>query len=490
VKLPDTSLSASVLGLLTAATITIGFALPHLLKLKTTAPIRVLRRDLPPPKLSSSAAYGIAVGMLLIMIYAIVRDLKLVVLIAGGLAAVAAVSAACGWVLVKLLSRFRGAAGVAWRYGLANISRRGGESVIQIVAFALSLMVLLLLTVVRTDILEEWRATVPEDAPNYFLINIDPAKWPDIQAFFAEELNATPDYLPFIRGKMVRINGVPVDEISFGDGPQPFVVRQETNLTWRSELPETNKIVEGQWWGADYEGPIQVSMGVDIARSLRIGVGDTVAFDVGGEDFEAPVTSLRSIEWDSMRPNFYIMLSPGAATELPQTIISSVHVPPDKRFLLNSFVRKFPGVTVFDLEVILGQVRMVIDRASMSVQYVFLFTLMAGVIVLLAAIQSTRDERRFESALLHTLGAQRRTILQGIAVEFTALGSLAGLLAAFGATAVGFVLAKQIFELDFSFNPLIWLIGLLFGSIVVGVTGTFAMRKAVNEPPVIVLRDG
>jgi putative ABC transport system permease protein len=202
------------------------------------------------------------------------------------------------------------------------------------------------------------------------------------------------------------------------------------------------------------------------------------------------VTSLRSIEWDSMRPNFYLMLSPGAVEGLPQTIIASIFVPPEKRFSLNSFVRAFPGVTVFDLEVMLGQVRMVIDRASMAIQYVFLFTLLAGITVLLAAIQATRDERRFESALLHTLGARRNTILQGVAIEFVVLGGLAGILAALGATAVSYVLAEKVFNLDFSVSPVLWLVGMVMGCVVVGVTGTLATRKAVNEPPVVVLRDG
>ncbi len=490
VELPSTSLVAGVLGLLTAATITIGFALPHLLQLKNTAPIRVLRRDLPPPQLSAGATYGIAIGMLLLMIWAIVRDLTLVGYIAAGLAIVAAASVAVGWLLVRSVARFRGAAGVAWRYGLANISRRGKESVVQIVAFALSLMVLLLLTVVRTDILEEWQATLPDDVPNYFLINIDPAQWPGIRQFFAEELNATPEYLPFIRGKIVRIKGQPVDDVEIPDPRGRRFVRQETNLTWGAKFPETNTITAGEWWGEDYSGDIQVSLSDDIFRALGLNIGDNIGFDIGGEEFEAPVTSARSIEWDSMRPNFYIMLSPGSAEQLPQTIIASVHVPKDRRFVLNSFVREYPGVTVFDLEVILGQVRMVIDRASMSVQYVFLFTLLAGIIVLLAAIQATRDERRFESALLHTLGARRSKILQGLAVEFTALGSLAGMLAAFGATAVGFVMAEKIFRLDYTIDPLLWLAGLIVGSVVVGVTGTLATRRAVKEPPVVVLRDG
>jgi len=490
VDLPPTSMSAALLGLITAATVTIGFALPHLLQLKNVAPMRVLRRDLPPPQLSSTVTYGIAIGALLLMVWSIVRDLKLVVYIAGGLGTVALLSVAGGWLLVRGLTRFRGAAGVAWRYGLANISRRGTESIVQIVAFALSLMMLLLLTVVRTDILAEWRATLPDDAPNYFLVNIDPEQWPEIKSFFEDELGAAPDYLPFIRGKIVRINGQSVDAYAFPSERGRRFVRQETNLTWNAELPESNVVTAGEWWDESDGEEIQISLSADLFQAFGLSIGDTIGVDVGGEEIDAPVTSARSIQWDSLQPNFFVMLSPGLAEQLPQTIIASVHVPVGERLVLNSFVRAYPGVTVFDLEVIIGQVRMVIERASMSVQYVFLFTLLAGIIVLLAAIQATRDERRFESALLHTLGARRSKILQGIAVEFTALGSLAGALAAFGATGVGFVIAEQVFKLDYTVDPVLWLVGLVVGSLVVGVTGTLATRKAVSEPPVVVLRDG
>ncbi|MAF83739.1 MAG: FtsX-like permease family protein [Gammaproteobacteria bacterium] len=489
IALPQTSWQAGSLGLLTAATITVGFALPHLLMLKNTAPIRVLRRDMPPPQLSSGITYGIAIGMLLAMVFMIVRDLKLVVYIFGGVATVAVLSFIAGWILVRSLTGFRGAAGVAWRYGLANISRRGTESIVQIVAFALSINVLLLLTIVRSDILEEWKASLPEDAPNYFLVNIDPEQWPQMRTFFNDELGAVPEYLPFIRGKIVRISGTPIDDYKFPNEGGRFFTGQETNFTWQATLPDTNRITAGQWWGEDYVGEPQASLDERIAERLGVGVGDSLGLNVGGEELEVPITSLRAIEWDSMRPNFYLMLSPGEVQQLPQTIIAAVFVPPDRRLVLNQFVRAFPGVTVFDLEVIMGQVRMVIERASLSVQYVFLFTLLSGVIVLLAAVQATRDERRFESALLHTLGARRSKILQGIAVEFTALGCLAGGLAAFGAMAIGWVLAEQVFQLDYTLNPYLWLIGLILGSVVVGVTGTWATRKAVTEPPVAVLRE-
>jgi putative ABC transport system permease protein len=490
VDLPPASWFAGSLGLLTAATITIGFALPHLLKLKDTPPMRVLRHDLPPPRLGTGLSYGIAVAALLLMIGAIVRDALILGLIAGGLVLVTLIAVAGGWLLVVTFTRFRGAAGVAWRYGLANISRRGSESVVQIVAFALSLMVLLLLTLVRSDLLNEWQRTLPEDAPNYFLINIDPQEWPGIRDFFVSETGAAPDFLPFLRGRMTTVNGQSISDVEFPNIRGENFSQREGNLTWRAELPDTNEVRDGEWWTEANHEEIEASLEVGIARDLGVGVGDTLGFNIGGENIEARVTSLRFVEWDSLRPNFFVMLSPGLAEELPQTYIASVYIPPKTRRLLSGFIRQFPSVTLLDLEVILGQVRMIIERASMAVQYVFLFTLLAGITVLLAAIQVTKDERRFESAILHTLGAGRRKIMQGLAVEFTALGTLAGLLAAFGATAVGWVVAEQAFELDYSLNPWLWLTGCIAGAAVVGFCGTLATRGAVNEPPVAVLREG
>ncbi len=489
VDLPMPSITPAWLGALTSATVVLGFALPHLWQLKRAAPIRVLRRDLPPPALSTAATYALAVAALVGMIYAIVRDLELVGFVVGGLAALALVAGIAGWGLVALVTRFRGAAGVAWRYGLANISRRGAESVVQIVGFGLGLMVLLLLTVVRSDLLGAWRRTIPPDAPNYFLINIAPATWPDMARFIREKIGSEPSSLPFIRGRLTAINDKPVADMKLGNMQGANFVRREQNITWTGGLPESNRIVSGEWWGEDYEGAPQMSLEEDVARGLGVKVGDSMSFNVGGEEFAAPVTSIRRIEWDSFAPNFYLMLSPGLAAELPQTYIASFHVPPERRRLLNDLVRGFPGVTVFDLEAILAQVRMVVDRASLAVQYVFMFTLLAGVMVLLAAVQVTREERRFESAILHALGADRRTILQGVAVEFTALGGLAGALGALGATVIGLVLAQRVFDLDYVVSPVLWPAGLLVGSVLVGLTGTLATRKAVNEPPVNVLRD-
>lgn len=487
--LPPASGQPFLLGVLTAATVVVGFALPHLLRLGSTPPLRVLRKDLPAPQLGALATWGTALAAIAVLVFVIVRDALLVGLIAGGLVAMAVLAGGIGWLLVRSLGRFRGAAGIAWRYGLANIARRGPESIVQIVAFGLSLMVLLLLGVVRNDILSTWEETLPATAPNHFMINIEPDQLPGLRAFFQTEIDRDVTALPLIRGRLSAINGQPASAFKAAGAQGAAFLQREANLTWTAALPASNKVTDGQWWGSDYAGPPQVSLDAKLAASLGIGVGDNLRFNVAGEDIEAAVTSLRSVEWDSFQPNFFVVLSPGLAADLPQTYLASVYVPRDRVRILSQLVRQFPGVTVIDLEVLLAQVRSVIDRAALAVQYVFVFTLLAGLVVLLAAIQITRDERRFESAILHTLGAARRKILQGVAAEFLTLGSLSGVLAAFGATALGWALAHYAFKLDYGVSPLLWPLGLVAGALIVGVAGTLATRRAVSEPPVAVLRD-
>jgi putative ABC transport system permease protein len=487
-ELPEPSMQAAVLGLVTAATVAIGFALPQLMQLRTTPPLRVLRHDLAPPQLSATLLYGVAIVALVAMVWSIVRELKLLLYVVGGMAGMTVISVLAGWMLVRGFTRFRGAGGIAWRYGLANISRRGRESVVQVVAFGLSLMVLLLLTVVRNDVLRDWERSLPEDTPNYFLLNIEPEDWDGIEQLFVEETDVAPEFLPLIRGRVTSINGTPINEYSFPTQQGNNFVRREANLTWTPTLPESNRIVDGEWWPADYDGALQVSIEDQFARNLGVGIGDVLGFSVGGEAVTAPIVSTRTIAWDSLAPNFYLVFSPGDVRELPQTYLSSLYIADDQRDVLRKLLQLYPSITVFDLEVTLAQVRSIIDRASMAVQYVFLFTLLAGVVVLLAAVQVTRDERRFESAILHTLGARRSQILKGIAAEFIALGGLAGFLASLGASVIGYLLARFVFDLDYVVDPFLWAAGLVSGALIVGITGTLATRKAVNEPPVRVLR--
>jgi putative ABC transport system permease protein len=217
-------------------------------------------------------------------------------------------------------------------------------------------------------------------------------------------------------------------------------------------------------------------------------IGDTLTYSIGGESLEVRLSSVRRVQWDSFRPNFFMVLNPGAIEQFAHTYITSFYVAPEQRALTVELVRRFPGVSVIDIGAVLDQVRSAMDRAALAVQYVFLFTLAAGLTVLLAAIQSTRDERMFESAVLRTLGARRGVVLQGVASEFAALGLLSGTLAAVGAGAIGYVIASALFDLQYLPGPGLWLSGLVAGGLIVGVSGTLAVRSVVNESPVVTLR--
>jgi putative ABC transport system permease protein len=489
-ELPRPALSAGALGLMTSVLILVGFALPPLLQLKHVPPARVLRRNLEPPPLRYATVYGMALAALTALLGWLVRDRDLLLYVFGATLATFALLMIAGWVLVRSLSVFRGSVGVSWRYGMANIARRGRDSVIQIVAFGLGLMVLLLLAVVRDDLMQEWRASLPDDAPNYFMINIRPDQTDGVREFFATRGMTAPQLVPMIRARLTQINGAPVGEIQFATDRGREFVEREANLTWSETMQLDNKIVAGEWWREGDGGGPRVSVELELAEALGLKVGDKLTYDVAGETISADVSSLRTVQWDSFRPNFFMVFSPGTLDDSAGTYITSVHLPRERRPVLLDFVRQYPEVTAIDLEAILTQVRGVMDKASLAVQYVFAFTLLAGVTVLLAAIQATRDERRYESAMLRTLGASRRVVFQGVAAEFTTLGLLSGALASVGATTAGYFLATRLFNLDYTFDPMVWVIGLIAGAVLVGLSGTLATRSVVNHPPVATLRGG
>jgi putative ABC transport system permease protein len=490
VDLPPPTMAPALLGGATALAILVGFALPPMLQLKRVPPARVLRRNLEPPKLRYSVAYGLAVAALVGVLYWLVRDAKLVGILAAGIAITLAVLYGAGFLLVMLAGRLRGAVGVAWRYGVANLARRGRESVVQVVAFGLGLMVLLLLAVVRNDLLKDWSASLPADTPNFFMINIPAAETTEFVQFVQQRGLGTPKLFPMIRARMTTINGTPIDELGLtADRAQEFAEREQ-NLSWAETPQLDNKIVAGRWWNDADRGKNYLSVATEYQEDLGLKLGDKLAFDVAGETVEAEVLSFREVEWDTFRPNFFLVFSPGTLDGLVGTWLTSMKLDTEQRQMLADLVRRFPSVSVFDIDAILAQVRDVINRASLAVQYVFVFTLAAGLTVLLAAIQSTRDERRYESAMLRTLGARRRVVLAGVASEFTALGMLAGVLAAIGATLAGWLLAREVFDLEYAIDPWVWVVGLAAGAVIVGGAGTLAARGVVNHPPISTLREG
>lgn len=490
-ELPPASLRGAALGPVTALVVAVGFALPPLLQLGSVPPARVLRQDLDPPPLRYLTIYGVATAAVTAMLYVLFGDFRLIVYLLGGALAALAVLYLAGRLLVLGLQQLRGGVGIAWRYGIANVARRGRESSVQVVAFGLGIMVLLLLTLVRTQLMVEWQGLLREGTANRFLINIQSEERDDIAAIVAANGIDAPDFTPLVRARVSRVGEESLADynarISAARGEPRGGLNDEVNLTWSAMLKPDNEVVAGQWWTAGETEP-QLSIEDGLAERSGLGLGDEITFSIGGQELTVRVTSVRSVQWDSFQPNFFMVVNPGRIEEFAHTYISSFHADPAQREVTLDIVRAHPGVSVIDIDAVLDQVRTAMSRAALAVQYVFLFTLAAGVMVLLAAIQATRDERMFESAVLRTLGARRGVVLQGVAAEFTALGLLAGTLAAVGAGLTGYLLAEQIFELDYTPGPWLWLSGLAAGAAIVGVSGTLAVRSVVNESPVATLR--
>ena len=487
--LPEPALQVALLGLITPFLILVGFALPSLLQLKRTPPIRILRRDVRPASMHYLGVYVIAVAALLILLTVLIADTKLVAYVSMGTLATLIVLGVAGYFLVYSLKWIRGSVGVSWRYGVANISRRGSDSIIQLVAFGLALMVLLLLVVVKNDLLREWDAGLPNNTPNQFLINISPEQAVPVQQFFVERNIAKPVLVPMLRARMVSINGIPVSDRKInGDMGRSFIER-EANLTWSRELQDGNQIIAGKWWDENDPANPKVSVEARIARELDLKLGDVIRYDVAGEIVDATVSSIREVRWDTFRPNFFMVFSPGVLDKMLGTYITSVHLDSEHRDVMTHFYREFPEVTAIDIDAVINQVRGVIDNATLAIQYEFYFSLLAGVTLLIATIMSTRDERRYESAMLRTLGASRYVVLRSLAAEFSVLGFLAGVLGAGAASVVGYVLATRVFNIPYHVDVNLWIIGSLSGLLIVGITGVAFTRSVINAPPAAVLRE-
>ena len=486
--LPDTGMRPVILASGSALVLMLGFALPSMIQLRNTPPLRVLRHDEMPPAPSRLLVGGLSLGAVAALLYQSVGDARMLFILIGGIIIIAGALYLVGRGLVAVIGRARSGVGVAWRYGLANVARRGRDSAVQVVAFGLGITVLLLLTIVRTDLLEGWRASLDEDAPNHFLINIQPHEVDAVGALFVKNNVEVPTFTPLVRARMTTINDEPVKGRTYPNEEGEWLANREANLSWSAELSSSNELVDGEWWPLDYAGSPLVSIEEESATNAGLVIGDRLSFIVAGREVEAEISSIRKVNWDSFQPNFFLVLSPGALDGMPTTFISSMRIADEKQQMLIDLMRAHPSISVIDLGAILEQVRGIIEKASLAVQAVFMFTLAAGIAVLFAAVQSTIDERRFESAMLRALGARRRTVFAGVMAEFAALGAAAGVLASAGASALAAIVAVQLFQLPYEFNPLIWIAGVGAGILVVCVSGFFAARGAVNAAPVDVLR--
>jgi len=483
--LPPAGPWPALVGFIVALAMLAGIALPPLLQLMRVPALRVLRREVGPPSPRAWSAAAPVVIAIAGVVYATLGDLLLSCWFVLGLGAAVLVLALAGGALVSLAARVRGNAGAAWRYGVANLARRRTESIAQIVAFGLGLMLLLALAILRTDLVTDWRASLPADVPNYFFVNIPLDQRADFQRELRDQGARLERMLPMIRGRLTAINDRAIATLHFpGQRGRGFSEREQ-NLTWAEDLGDDNRIVEGHWWTPAQFGQPLVSLAVEYQESMGLKLGDRLRFDVAGEALEVTVTSFRKVKWDSFKPNFFIEFPPGLLDSAAGTYMTSAFLQPTSGAMAR-LVHRFPGVSVFNVGDLLAQVRAVIDKAVTAVQSVFLFTLLAGLTVLFAAVQASSEERGYEIAILRVLGAGRAMIFASVLSEFSLMGALAGLMAATGASLGGAWLAHAL-ELTYRFDATLWLMGVIAAVLILGAAGAVSTRSMVRTPPRAVL---
>jgi putative ABC transport system permease protein len=487
VTLPLPGFLPGLRGVVIGFVLLLGFTLPPLLRLRNVSTLRVLRRDLAAAEPLTAAAFALGLAALSALIVWQAGDVKMGSIALGGFAAALAIAAIAGYGLIRLVARARGAASGPWRYGLANLRRRTGASLVQIIALGLGLMAMLMLTLVRTELISRWQQSMPKDMPNRFAINIQSDQLPDVNRYFVELGMKTPDLYPMVRGRLLSIGGRTIAGADYKDERARRLAEREFNLSWAERNRPDNKIVAGRFWAPDSPEP-QFSVEEGIAKTLDIKLGDMLTFDVAGSKFTAKATSFRKVDWDSFKPNFFVIASPQLLQGYPASWITSFHLPQGKDDVVTRLVQRFPNVSVIDLSAIMAQVQRITDQVSRAVEFVFLFAIAAGLVVLFAAIVSTQDERVFEGAILRTLGASRRqlTVLQ--LAEFLTIGILAGTIASAGAVALSMVLSDRVLGIPYEFRWGLPLAGIAIGGFGVALAGLIGTRKVVNSPPLQTIR--
>jgi len=486
VALPATSALPAGHGAAAGILLLLGFALPPLMSLAQVPTLRVLRRELGIPKSLGMLGYTMGVAVIATMILWRAQEFQLGMTVLGWFVAAMAGACAVTWLLLRGLSVLRGR-GASLRFGVASLQRRQLGTILQVVALGLGIMALLTLTLIRSDLLRTWRESLPPDAPNRFIVNMQPDQVEPIGRFFSERGLPAPELFPMIRGRLVEIGGRSVSAEDYADDRAKRLITREFNLSWATRMQADNRIVAGRWWEA--AGPAdQFSVERGLADALGIRIGDVLKFDVAGTAVAATVTSLRSVDWDTFNVNFFVVAPPGLLERYPTTYVTSFHLPRGEIALLNALVKTFPNIVLIDVALALGQIQRMLDQAALAVQFVFLFTLVAGLVVLYAAIASTQDERLFQATIMRTLGASRRQIHRAHLAEFTLIGAVAGFVAAAGASGLAYFVAHRFLHLQYVPDPAVWLIGIVGGALGVAAAGYLGTRRVLSVAPLKVLR--
>ena len=484
--LPAASLWPAALGLGMGLTLLFAFGLPPVLQLAQVPPLRVMRRDVGNLRPASIGVLALGVAGFAALLLVVSSDRTLGLIAVGGFAGAVLLFALLSWLAVKLLRRSVNEQTAPRWLVLATrqIAARPAFAVVQVSALAVGMLALLLLVLLRTDLIASWRSATPPDAPNRFVINVMPEQGDAFRAALVQGGVQRFDWYPMIRGRLIAINNRTVSPEDYPDERAKRLVDREFNLSHSATQPPHNTIVAGAWVPQE-AGAISVEEG--IAKTLNVHLGDALRFDMGGMQTQARITSLRKVDWSSMRANFFVMFPVDVLADVPSTFMSAFKAPPTKGFD-NALVRQFPNVTAVDMGSTLNQVQRVLDQVIRAVEFLFGFTLAAGMVVLFAAVSATREERAQEYAVMRAVGAQASLLRQVQRAELAGVGLLAGLLAALVANAVGWALAHYVFEFEWTLSWWLPLVGALSGAALALTAGWWGLRDVLRRPVVETLR--
>lgn len=489
--LPTAPWSAWAIASITAPVTLLGFALPHLIQLSRVSPLRILRRDLEPMSISGRLIYGIALACILSLCLWFTGDVKMsLAVIVGGLVTLILLSFGLRGIL-KLLDKITPSArfNIYVRFAWRHLMRNNQSASTQILAFAMILMVMLVISVVRNDLLNDWQRGLPENAPNFFAMNIQAYESDSYKAALEETGFKNYPLFPMVPGRLTHINERYVhDDEKLSEDP---ALQRDLALTWSEQLPEGNKILEGVWINDKKSDAAskQVSIESRLAGRLGVKLNDTLRFEVAGQSFTVTITSIRSVDWGTLSPNFYMILSEAALQDLPLSYLTSFHVPSGSEAKLTKLIREFPTITLLDMSMVFTQIQSLLKQVSLAVEYLLILVLIGGVLVLLATIYSSIDERILQGAILRTLGANRKQLRLNQWSEFALLGLMAGILALLGTEAICYSLYRYLLDLDYQVQWHLWAWLPISSALLIMCLGGLSTRKVASHSPVSVLRD-